>query len=59
MASDTKETTEKREMYRGYEIRRSDWGWFNIRRQSFGVASFLTREEAHAAIDTLCEKGER
>lgn len=45
----------QREMYRGYEIAQSDYGWFNIRRKSFGVASFHTAEEARKAVDKVCD----
>jgi hypothetical protein len=51
-----KMTREPSEMYRGYEIKLTEWGWYNIRRQSFGVASFHTIEEARRAIDTLLDK---
>ena len=39
------------EMYRSYEIKQTEFGWFNIRRQSFSVASFYTIQEARQAID--------
>lgn len=44
-----------REMYRGYEIKESEWGWFNIRRQGFGVATFHTLAEAKRAVDDLVD----
>lgn len=47
------------EMYRGYEIKQTEWGWFNIRRQSFGVASFHTLEEARRAVDNLVDSEQR
>lgn len=44
------------EMYRGYEIKQAQWGWFvTIRRQSFGVTLFHTLEEARRAVDKLVD----